>query len=258
MGVLNSSPQKRIAFQSKLLPTGLAEGMNKYSAALGMWRCAASASFRAGQALTLNSSGEVIAFDAAAGSSFLGVAMHDRSNAARSIVVELPVTLPAEGATVSLGYTNLVSGSFALKTSAGAIVTQAGNYTIDLVTGILTHTAASPDLAPGDVRYAWFSYDLTAAQMEQNGRNFWNQLDYPAFQDERITVIEAPAQIYTTEFDPSVVYTITGSTSNVYANSAARFTSASGAELVGHCINIPTAAFPFLGIKLFGQISANS
>jgi hypothetical protein len=108
--------------------------------------------------------------------------------------------------------------------------------------------------------YATYTYELTSQDIEFQGRNFWNQLDEVSVADGRITVITDAAFLFTSMYDTSRVYTLTGTGKNLYCGGgvtpalAGYFTNDNAeGEFVGHVIQVPTADDPFLGVRLGGN-----
>lgn len=270
MGTLIGNPAKRASFQQQLFPAGLDLNRSEIHRALGVWKAAATASFRAGQAVMLNSSGEVIVSD---GTSILGIAKWDMVSVKRATVIDQPIVFGVAGATKKLK-PKIVGSAAANSVRVNSAVAGGGtaytdtnngaggdDFTVDYTTGDIVHIAAGSngDIDPTATVYASYAYELTESDLLLEGKNFWQSTDYVSIQDGRITVIEAPAQIFTTEYDTSKTYALTGANSNIYVNASGQFTSTVGSnKLVGRCISVPSAADPFLGVNFFGQVVANT
>lgn len=259
MGTLDSAPQKRAAFQQQLYPAGLDLARCEIHRNLGIWRANAGTSFRAGQPVMLNSVGEIVLSDA---TSVLGVAKWDKITVKRTLVVDFPVTFGVANATKNLKPNITASGDVLVNlqpAGAGTTYTLTTDYTLNLVNGTITQVGAG-GINPLLPVYVSYSRTLTEDDLSLEGKNFWQSLDYVSIQDLRIAVIEAPAQIFTTEFVTSAVYSLTGANSNIYVNSSGLFTSSSsgGARLVGTCINQPSAGDPFIGIDFRGSSLVNT
>lgn len=259
MGTLIGNPAKRASFQQQLFPAGLDLNRSEIHRALGVWKANAGTSFRAGSPVMLNSSGEVVLSDA---TSVLGIAKWDKITTKRTVVQDYPVVFGTSGATKNLKPNILASTlqvrSATMEAGGGSQFTITTDYTVNLTNGTITHVGGGGITATNTV-YVSYARSLTEDDLQLEGKNFWQSLDYVTIQDGRITVIEAPAQVFTTEYDTVKVYALAGSNSNVYVNSSGLFTSdSSGAKLVGRCINVPSASDPFLGIDFFGQVVANT
>lgn len=261
MGTQNNGI-RRAAFRNQLFPAGLDLHRSEITRALGVWKAASAATFRAGQPVMLNANGEVALFDAAAGSTMIGVAKWSKVTLGRSVVLDQSVIFGASNATKNLK-PNLVSGSVVVRSAvegAGTVYVEGTDYSLVLANGTITHIETGGSIVEANPVYVSYTWSLTEEDYALEGKNFWQSNDYVSIQDGRIAVVQAPAQIFTTEFDTSKAYALTGATSNVYANSSGLFTSSSGggAKLVGKVISTPTAGDPFLGIELVGQVAANS
>lgn len=251
---------RRNAFNTRQFPAGLnLKKMHGPREESGNWQAASSASFRAGAPVMLNSDGEVVIFNAANGSSLLGVAKWDKVSLGRSVVIDEEVLFGEDLATVDLAHANLVSASVAVRSAVeggGTEYTVTTDYTINATNGTITHVGTIDSSLPVYVSY---TYELTESDYRFQGKNFFNSNDFVTNQDRRIVVIQPPCEIFTTEFDTAEVYTLTGATSNVYANSSGLFTSSSSsAKLCGKVIQVPTATDPYLGFRFIGQVAANS
>lgn len=259
MGTLIGNPQARASFQQQLFPAGLDLSRSEIHRALGVWRANAGTSFRAGSPVMLNSVGEVVLADNTA---LLGIAKWDKITQKRTLVVDLPVVFGVAGATKNLK-PNITAAADVRVSSAvqggGTTYTLTTDYTLVTSNGTITQVALG-SIDPTLPVYVTFSRNLTEQDLLDEGHNFWQSLDYVTIQDLRITVIEAPAQVFTTEYDTKQNYTLTGAASNVYVNAAGLFTSSSSgsARLCGTVISIPTAGDPFLGIDFRGSSLVNS
>jgi hypothetical protein len=126
-----------------------------------------------------------------------------------------------------------------------------GDYTVSYTNGTITRLATST-IADGGYVYVNYQWELTAAEKEREGHNFWNYDDDVTVQGGKVTVITgADAIIYTTSFDPSVQYAINTKVrcgTTAIAKEGILTTAGSGAY-VGYVVQVPTAADPFLGIR---------
>lgn len=261
MSTLIGNPQKRASTDvTRQFPQGLDMNRSEKNFMAGDWRAADSASFRQGQPLMLNSSREIVVSD---GTSILGVAAWPKMSLGQSVVVDFPVTLTGTSA-ISL----LKPGAHApvanikvrnnTVANGGTAYTVTTDYTVSTSNGTITRVGGG-GIASGTVVYVSYTYALIEADYLFEGKNFQNSNDWVTYQDNRIAVIEAPAKIYTTEFDQTQLYAYSGSGSTIYVNSSGQFTSdSSGNKLVGYCINVPGAQDPYLGVKLIGQVAANT
>lgn len=241
---------------TKLYPSGLDLARCEILRARGTWKANAAGSFRAGAPVMLNSSGEVVLAD---NTSLLGVAKWPKMSLGKSLVVDEEVNFVDASATVDLAHPGISNVAVRSAVEGGGTqYTVTTDYTLNTTNGTITHVAIGSidEAAPVYVSYTW---SLTADDYLFEGSNFWNVNDNVTIQDGHITVVQAPAKIFTTEFDTSKIYTKSGSGSNVYVNSSGVFTSTSSSNILcGYCINIPSAGDPYLGIDFIGMVAAHS
>lgn len=261
MATLFSAPQKRAAFDEKLFPSGLDRKRSDITRMKGVWRADSAASWRSGAPVMLASDNEIVLSD---GTAILGVAAWPKMSLGKSLIVDVPVTLNSTTATSVLsppathGPISNVSVRSAAMEDAGTLYTLTTDYTVSAGNATVARAGAGA-ITDGQTVYVTYTFDLVESDYEFEGKNFWNSNDWVTIQDGRIAVVEAPADIFTTEYDTRRDYTLTGATSNIYVNSSGLFTSTSGSDkLVGYCINVPSAGDPYLGIKLIGQVVANT
>jgi hypothetical protein len=261
MGTLIGNPAKRASFQTQLFPAGLDLNRCEIHRALGVWKAADGASFRAGQPVMLNASGEVVVGNQTA---TLGVAKWDKITQKTTVVVDEVVLFGTAGATKNLKPNMLSNVTTQVRSAAafgGTLYAITDDYTLNLVNGTITHVVAGSGgtIVPTAPVYVTYTRTLTEADLLLEGKNFWASLDYVSVQDGRIAVIQAPAQIFTTVFDTSQVYALTGEKSNIYVNAAGLFSTVlTSSKLVGRVISVPSASDPFLGIDFHGTVEANS
>lgn len=256
MGTLFSNSAKRAAFRNQVHPAGLDRLRSQIDRNVGVEKAASSTSFRAGSPLMFNTSRELVLADA---SGVYGIAMANKISLGRSIVIDEEVNFGTADATVDLAHANV--GSVVVRSAVeggGTTYTVTTDYTVNSTNGTVTHVNAG-SIDEAEPVYVSYSWSLTEDDYKFEGKNFWNQMDDVTIQDGRIAVVLPPAQIFTTEFAPNVVYSLSGANSNVYINASGLFTSASGsARLVGAVISVPTNDDPFLGIEFRGSALVQS
>lgn len=256
----NSTGLRRTATQTQVLPAGLDLGRMEYNRFKGIYQVSPGATFQQGAPVALDSTGAVVLANGA--QQVLGVAMWAKASTMVSMVVDQAIVFPTANSTVTL---QPGLGTVALYPTAGAPATGpytvTTDYTVNTTAGTVTVVSASGTApAVGTTIYASYTFTLSPAQQLIQGFNYHNVLDYTQFQEGKITVIKAPAEIFTTAFDQTVNYTYTGATSNIYVNTAGLFTTATAgsAKLVGHVLQPPVAGDSFLGIEFFGNVGVNA
>lgn len=213
----------------------------------------ASATFRAGQLVALDTDQEVIL---STGAAVLGVAKMDKTTGRFATVVGEYIQLNGIVAT-NLAHANLFAGggTGTVRVAAaltGAVYTEGvPDYAVNYVNGTVVRTAGSA-IPDGGYVYVNYMYALTAADELLEGRNFWLSQDDVTIQDNHVTVITGPATIFTSQFDPAETYDINDV---VYAGAAADTLSGyftlknTSGIIVGSVFQAPTAADPYLGVR---------
>lgn len=254
MATLIGTPQVRAAFDQHIYPAGIDLARSTCDRAFGDWQALSGASFRAGQPVMLDANRFVTLYTGA--SRILGVAKWDKITTKRTVIVDAPITFTASNQTKNL-LPNIVTGSLQVRTAAlgaGSAYTITTDYTLNLVNGTITQVSGGAPIPLNTVVYVSYARTLTEAELVYEGKNFWQSLDYATQENGRITVVQPPATIYTTEFDPSAVYAYGAA---VYANTTSSlFTSASsGGTICGQIVGVPSNGDPYLGIDFSGQVS---
>ena len=248
------------AFQNKTFQEGLDLGRCVINKALGTWVADPASSFRAGMLVMRNASGLLVPSD---GTDFVGVAKWNHATSMVGQVVDEPVvlngTIPS-----NLKHANLVvdAGSVALlsvkDTAGGTPFTLTTDYTVNATNGTVTRVPTA--IGDGDTVFVSYSFNLSQLELSsQQGLNFWNNLYEVSQADGRCAVIESASMLFTANFDPSVAYTLNG---NLYAATdngrEGFFTSdnAGSAVFAGRVLQLPTAADPYLGLRLQSALFA--
>ncbi len=240
------------AFLNRIYPEGLDLGRCQINQALGVFVADPANTFRAGMAVMRGTTGLVIPSD---GSDFLGVAKWNHATSLVSAAVDEQIVLNGTTAT-NLKHptvTNVRVASAAKGT--GTVYTLTTHYTVSASNGTITRVNVGGAPADGATVFVTYTWAITESDLlALQGKNFWNTNDEVSQADGRCTVITDADLIYTTQYDTTKVYALTGATSDVYASVAAPglFTSdsASSAVFVGRVFQVPTAADPFLGFRL--------
>lgn len=246
------------AFQNRTFAEGLDLGRCQISEALGVYVADAAASFRAGSLVMRNSSGLVVASD---GTDVLGVAKWNKATGLLGAKVDEAIVLVGTTAS-NLSRANVSNVRVASATGyTGTTYTVTTDYTVNATNGTVTRNGAGA-IASGATVYVTYTFQITTQELYQNqGTNFWNNVDDVSQADNRVTVITDAELIFTTQYDSSRTYALTGANSNLYAATggglAGLFTNdtSGSAEFVGRVFQLPTAADPYMGIRLMKQPS---
>lgn len=250
------------AFQNDPFSVGLDLGRSVIGRALGVWQADPAATFRQGQLVKRNASGLIILAD---GVDVMGVAKWTKANTFLGSVTDEPVTL--NGTTAS----NLKHGNVSnervqsLPDGAGSTFVEGGGNDYILVAGNGT-IARDPtsSIADGATVFVSYTFELTSADLDFQGTNFFNRVDDVGITDAgpsgsggQITVIQDWSLLFTTQYDTSQVYAVnddihaagqvTAALSGLFTNDAAE------GQLVGKCTQPPTASDPFLGVEIRGN-----
>jgi hypothetical protein len=238
------------AFLNRIFPEGLDLGRCQITQALGIYVADPTNTFRAGQIVMRNASGLVVPSD---GSDVLGVAKWNHALTMMAAVADEAVVLTGVVASnLKHPMISNVRVASAVK-GGGTVYTITTDYTLSTTNGTITRVALG-GITDGATVYVTYTWQITESDLVQmQGKNFWNTNDEVSQNESRITVITDAELLYTTQYDTSKVYSLTGANSNLYASATGLFTSTSGTKYVGRVFQVPTAADPFLGLKLIKQ-----
>jgi len=129
------------------------------------------------------------------------------------------------------------------------------DYTVNYVNGQITRTAGST-IPDGSYVYVDYQYQLSYDDMQNEGSNYWNQINDVSTNNNKITVINDWALIFTMAYDPAETYSVNDI---LYAGTTAygldgliTRSSTKGSAYVGRVFQPPSAADPYLGIRYVG------
>lgn len=255
MGAVGLNSPRLGSFQSDIFPRGLDLNRSIILQDPGIWKAADAASFEAGMLVAQDANGFIVKADSRP---VLGVAKWNKTSLYKAARVDEPVSFPLSGATISLKKP-LVS-NFQLRSAVGfggVAYASPGDYSLNATNGTLTHNGGGT-IPVATTVYASYTHELSQSDMDFQGRNFFNQLDDVSVADGRIAVITMATQLFTTQYDTSRVYSLTGTGKNLYCGGVTAgleglfTTNSAEGEFVGHVIQVPTADDPFLGVRLGG------
>jgi len=173
-----------------------------------------------------------------------GVAKWDRATTLYDVAVNESITFTGADSTVSLAHANVSSVKVTDSTDT-TTYTVTTDYTVNTTNGTVTQVSTG-SIGTTETVHVTYTYQMTAADIDQVGRNFNNTTDDTAGSD-RITVIQGFSTVFTDQYDTGVTYTIGA---QLYADANGKFTvTSSGNEAFGRCIFVPTAADPYLGVE---------
>ncbi len=214
--------------------------------------------FRAGMLVSLDANERVTR---CVGTDVLGFSLYNNTTTEYATVTGEYVQLNGVVAT-NLKHANLlqpVVGPPSLGVRVGAALTGAAytegagdDYVVSYVNGTITRSAGST-IADGGYVYVNYMYPLTEADLDFEGRNFWNLTNDVNVSDGKCAVATDATTIFTTAYDPHLTFTVN---QLLYAGTTAQgceglvTTASTGANAyIGRVVQIPTAADPWLGLR---------
>jgi hypothetical protein len=269
MGSLALNPNSIAAFTGQSFPNGLDLARCQINNELGIWSADPVATFLQGMLVVKGANG-ITAVNGSGVTSgqtnTLGVAKWNKANSLYAVVNDEPLLLKqVAGGAKALAHANVSNVAVRITAGANVVPEIAAQYTLNPTNGTILPKASGDTSSTGTVNnvdqtvYVTYTYALSATDLDMQGRNFWNFTDDVSIQAGAITVISPPAMLFTTQYDTSVAYAITGTPSNLYASSTGLFTSAITANaFVGTVIQVPSATDPYLGLMYTGPIAVRT
>jgi hypothetical protein len=244
------------AFLNRTFPEGLDLGRCQITQALGVYVADPLYTFSAGMAVMRNASGLVVKSD---GHDFLGVAKWNHALTCKAAAVDEPVVLTGT-TTTALAHGNVSNIKLALTAGGAPVAGNAGSnwQTISATNGTI---ARVDTIVSGNTFYLSYTYELSETQLlTQQGKNFWNSMDEVSENEGRVTVITEAQMLFTTQYDSSQQYSVTGALSNLFcSDSLPGYFTSNASDDAGRCFcgrvfQIPTATDPFLGFRLLAPV----
>lgn len=219
----------------------------------GVYVADPAATFRQGMALAQNAAGNIVRADQtgpAPTNKLFGIAKANKVNALVGSYTDQPLVLTGIVAS-NLKKAPVFGGvGFILVRSApvnGTVYTEGVDYVVNYTNGTITRVGAG--IPSGSTVYVSYTYQLLEADLDFQGRNFFNFLDDVSIQDGRVTIIQAWAQLFLTTYDPSVQYAVGDNLYLGAGTKAGLFTNVAAGAVVASVMQVPTASDPFLGMK---------
>lgn len=253
---MSFSPQVE-AFQVSSRAIGIDLKRSVINRNLGTYVANASATFRAGMLVQLNSSQEVIVCD---GTEPFGFAKYTKANTLYANVVGERIQLNGVVATnldhASLWVPGATGGIRVTDAATGLTVYTEGagsDYVVNYTNGQVTRSAGST-ITDGQYVLVDYQYLVTEQELKYEGRNFWNLTDDVTIQGDKITVINDWSIIFTTQYDPSQTYAVNDAlTAGTSGTTKSGLVTKGGAgAFIGNVFQVPTADDPFLGVRYVG------
>ena len=249
------SPQME-AFRVSSRAIGIDLMRSQYTRNLGIYVSAPAATFRAGMLVQLDSSQQIVISD---GVHPFGVSKYNKANTLYASVVGEQITLNALVATnlahATLWVPGSVGGVRVFNLTTGVSYTEGGgsDYAANYTNGTIVRDGAST-IADGETVGVDYQYQVTEAELQFEGRNFWNFLNDVDIQNGKIAIINDWSLIFTTQYDPAQTYAVNDTlTAGAVGDTKQGLITKGGAgAYVGKVFQVPTADDPFLGVQYAG------
>lgn len=248
------------AFNSDIFPVGIDLRRSVINNDLGIYVADPNATFRAGQVLAQESSGQFTVCDglgSAPNNIPFGFAKWNKLTSLTSVSLDEPQILT--GVVVNnLNNANLygapgpgfVRVSSTPTGTTGTTYVEGTDYTINYTNGTIVRINSGA-IPSGGLVYVTYQYSVPNANLDFQGRNFWNFLDEVTQAQGRISIITNWTLLFTTAYDPAATYTL-GAVLNVGDIAAGigglLTTKAGGRPAFGKVFQLPSASDPFLGV----------
>lgn len=253
------------AFQSDIFPVGIDLRRSVITNDGGFYVADPAAVFQAGQVLAQESSGQFNVCDGLGAAPInvpYGFAKWNKLTSLVSTVVDDPVTLTGTTAS-NLSQANLVGGPSASLPLTRVSSTPTGvtgttytegagsDYTVDYLHGTIVRTGGST-IPSGSTVYVTFQWNIPTADLDFQGRNFWNFLDEVTQAQGRIAIITNWTILFTCMYDPANTYAIGDQlyVGDATAGITGLLTNAvgGGRPKFAKVFQLPSASDPFMGV----------
>lgn len=252
MGSIGST-SRHAAFDGQIHKKGLDLRRSTIGQDPGTYVTTDAAQLRAGQCVTYDASGFIVASGV---NGVVGFNKWDKQSLGVSVRVDEAIVLNGTTATnLTRGNVSNVSVRSAPNFS-GTLFTVTTDYTVNAANGTITRVALGA-IADGATVYVTFTYALTDADFNFDGRSFRNQSnDRVTGQENRVTVISDWSKIFTMEYDSSAQYATATSNFRLFATAEGKASSVNAggtADFLGRVHQLPNADDPFLGMTAHGN-----
>lgn len=204
--------------------------------ATAVWQAGAIAAY------TTDSAGNTTVTIAGTGTPAIGVFKWDKATTLYGVVVNEAVTFDAVNSVETLKHANV---SNVRVTDSDGSTDRTSGVTVGAVNGTLTNGGTGSGIAAGETVTVSYTYTKTTANLEADGKNFFNTNDYVAGSN-RITVLQGNWRLYTDQFDTAQNYTVG---TQLYVGADGKFTSELLTNKAGRVAEVPTASNAFLGVE---------
>lgn len=250
-----SSPNPRLeAFRSSSKAIGIDLLRSQYKSHLGTYVADLTAQFRAGNLVSLNAEQKVILSN---GENVWGFAKYNKVNTLYATVVGERIQMVGTGA-INLKHGSLFVPGATGGVRVGAALTGAAfietiDYTVNYVNGQISRVGTGA-IGDGDYVYVNYMHLMSDADLDFEGRNFWNFINDVDIQTGLVTVINDWSLIFTAMYDVSETYAVND---KLHAGAVADdlsgiVTKKTTGEYIGRVFQVPTVTDPFLGVRYVG------
>ena len=202
----------------------------------------ANTSFQAGQIATYDANGAATL--AGSGDNPVGILKWDKASTVYAVSAREAVTIVALETAYSLDHANV--SSVLVEDLAGTDYAVTTDYTLSTTNGTITTTASgSTSITAGETVYVTYTYEMTAADKEQAGVNFFNSND-DTQGCNKITMLQGGWRVYTDQFETDQNYAMNA---QLFVSANGKFTSEVLTYHFGRVVSIPTASDPYLGVE---------
>ena len=210
-------------------------------------------SFQAGQIAAYDANGAATL--AGSGDNPVGIFKWDKTSTVYAVSAREAVTVVALETAYSFAHANV--SSVIVENLAGGDYTEGAgdDYVLNTTSGTITTTASgTTSVTAGETVYVTYTYEMTAADKEQAGVNFFNSND-DTQGSNKITMLQGGWRVYTDQFETDQNYTMNA---QLFVSANGKFTSQELTNHFGRVVSIPTASDPYLGVEGVFTGSANN
>ena len=201
-------------------------------------------SFQGGQIAAYDANGAATL--AGSGDNPVGILKWDKTSTTYAVAAREAVTIVALETAYSFAHANV--SSVIVENLAGGDYTEGAgdDYVLNTTNGTITTTASgTTTVTAGETVYVTYTYEMTTADKEQAGVNFFNSND-DTQGSNKITMLQGGWRVYTDQFETDQNYTMNG---QLYVSANGKFTSQALTYKFGRVVSLPTASDPFIGVE---------
>ena len=209
--------------------------------------------FQAGQIASYDANGAATL--ATSATNPVGVFKWNKASTSYAVSAREAVTITALATAYTFDHANV--SSVLVEDLAGTDYTEGAgsDYTISTTNGTITTTASgTTTITEGETVYVTYTYQMSAADLEQVGVNFFNSTD-DTQGSGKVSILQGGWRIYTDQFETDQNYAMNA---QLFVSANGKFTSEVLKYHFGRVVSIPTASDPYLGVEGEFTGSANN